>query len=168
MKSFRSPLFAWLLPVLLLFSAFVIPHSSFATDLSITSTSVTPGANAVIRYDTAGAAITAGKVVYKSSTDGKLYLADADSGTSAVRDAVGIAIVTGAIGTKIAYVIEDDDLTIGATVSNGTVYCLSATAGGIAPLADVTTGWYPTVLAVGKSTTKIAFKAKPIRSATAL
>ncbi|WP_397379700.1 hypothetical protein [Prosthecobacter sp.] len=140
----------------------------FATDLTITSTSVTPGANAVIREAFAGAAITAGKVVYKSSTDGKLYLADGDSATATVRDAVGIAIVTGAIGSKIAYVIEDDDLTIGATVANGTVYVLSATAGGIAPVADLTTGWYPTVIAVGKSSTKIAFKARPIRSATAL
>ena len=149
MKSIRSPLFAWLLPVLLLFVTLTPVLPLFATDLSITSTSVTPGANAVIRYDTAGAAITAGKVVYKSSTDGKLYLADCDSATSAVRDAVGIALVTGAIGTKIAYVTEDDDLTIGATVANGTIYVLSATAGGIAPAADLTTGVAGPTLTVG-------------------
>jgi len=149
-------------------SAILLPTLVTATDLSITSTSVVPGANAVIRDAIAGAAITAGKVVYKSSTDGKIYLADCDSGTSAVRDAVGIAINTAATGSRVTYVIEDDDLTIGATVSNGTVYVLSATAGGIAPLADATTGWYPTVIAVGKSSTKIAFRAKPMRSATAL
>lgn len=139
-----------------------------AADLTITSTSVVPGANAVIREAIAGAAITAGKIVYKSATDGKLYLADCDSATHAVRDAVGLAISTGATGSRVHYVIEDDDLTIGATVSNGAVYVLSATAGGIAPLADATTGWYPTVVAVGKSSTKVAFKARPLRSGTAL
>jgi hypothetical protein len=160
-----SPLLAWILPLLLLF--LTLPMAA-GSDLSITSTSVTPGANAVIRYATAGAAITAGKVVYKSATDGKLYLADADSGTAAVRDAVGIALTTGAIGTRISYAIEDDDLTIGATVTAGVVYGLSATPGGICPWADVTTGWYPTVIAVGKSSSKIAFKARPIRSDAAL
>lgn len=139
-----------------------------ASDLSITSTSVVPGSNAIIRDAVAGAAITAGQVVYKSASDGKLYLADADSGTAAIRDAVGIAINSGAAGARVNYVIEDDDLTIGATVSNGAVYVLSATAGGLAPLADATTGWYVTVLAVGKSSTKVAFRARPIRSATAL
>lgn len=163
---FKRPAFlSWLLLAFVVLGCDPLSH---ATDLSITSTSVTPGANAVIREAVAGAAITAGKVVYKSSTDGKLYLADSDSGTAAVRDAVGIAIVTGAAGSRITYVIEDDDLTIGATVSNGAVYVLSATAGGIAPLADATTGWYPTVIAVGKSSTKIAFRARPIRSDTAL
>ena len=164
----KPPYSTWLLLALFSLMALVMPPCGHATDLSITSTSVTPGANAVKRHAIAGAAITAGKVVYKSSTDGKLYLADCDSGTAAVRDAVGIAIVTGAIGSEITYVIEDDDLTIGATVANGTVYVLSATAGGIAPAADLTTAWYPTIIAVGKSSTKIAFKARPIRSATAL
>lgn len=157
-----------LLALLCLVSIFIAPHVSRATDLSITAASVIPGANAVVRYATMGAAGLAGQVVYKSATDGKLYLADCDSATAGVRDAVGILISSAGIGSKGSYVTEDDDLTIGATVANGTVYCLSATAGGIAPLADITTGGFVTVLGVGKSSTKIAFKAKPIRSATAL
>ena len=158
-----------LLALTVCLSAFVIPHSSFASDLSITATNVKPGANAIIRRDwTAGEAITAGQLVYRSSSDFKVYKADSDSGTAAVRDCIGFALNSAALGAPVFVDIEDDDLTIGATVANGTVYILSATAGGIAPLADATTGWYVTVVCVGKSTTKVAFRAKPIRSATAL
>ncbi|CAK0781818.1 conserved membrane hypothetical protein [Gammaproteobacteria bacterium] len=164
MKSFFSRL---LLSVCLL-SAFIVPSASFAADLSITATSVVPSSAAVIRNATAGAAITAGKLVYKSATDGKLYLADGDSGTSAVRDCVGIAVVSAAIGAPCYFVIEDPALVIGATVANGTIYGLSATAGGIAPSADFTTGWYVTVVAVGTSTTTVSFRAKGIRTGTAL
>lgn len=164
MKSPRLPsLFVWILPILLL-CASLAP----AADLSITASSVTPGANAVTRTWAAGAAITAGQLVYLSSTDFKVYLADANHGTAANRDVYGIALTSSALGAPCTVCLEDDDLTIGATVANGTVYVLSATAGGVAPLADATTGWYVAVVCVGKSTTKVAFRAKPIRSATAL
>lgn len=151
-----------------LFAVCLLSASVFASDLSITAANVTPSVNAITRTATAGAAITAGKLVYKSSTDQKLYLAQANSGSSDVRNVVGIAIVSAAIGAPCAYVTEDPALVIGGTTANGTVYVLSATAGGIAPLADATTGWYPTVIAVGTSTTTVAFRAKPLRSATSL
>jgi len=159
-----SALLSWILPAILMMAAISAP----ATDLSITATSVAPSANAIIRSATAGATITAGKMVYKSATDQKLYLADCDSATAAVRDCVGIALVSSAAGAPCAYVIEDPALVIGATVTNGTIYVLSATAGGIAPAADLTTGWYATVVCVGTSTTTVAFRAKPLRTGTAL
>jgi len=147
---------------------FVSALSLHGTDLSITSTSVVPSASAILRSATAGVTITAGKLVYKSATDNKLYLADGDSATTAVRDVVGIAVVTAAAGTACTYVTEDPALVIGATVSAGTIYVLSVTAGGIAPAADLTTGWFTTVVAVGTGTTTVAFRAKPLRSPTAL
>lgn len=164
MNSFFSRL---LLSVCLL-SAFIIPSASFATDLSITSTSVVPSINAIPRTAMAGVAISAGKLVYKSATDNKLYLSDCDSATAAVRDLVGIAVVSAAAGTNCLYITEDPNLTIGATVTNGTIYILSATAGGIAPFADGTTAWWITPVAVGTSTTTVSFRAKGLRSGAAL
>lgn len=144
----------------------------FATDLSITATSVTPSANAVTRQGVAGAAITAGKLLYIDTADSnKLKLADADSATAAARVVCGIAINSAAAGAPVTYVISDPALIIGATVANGTVYVLSATAGGIAPVADLTSGWYAYVVGVGTSTTTIAFRAdriNPLRSTTVM
>ncbi len=159
-----ASLLAWILP---LFIALAAP-AAFASDLTITATSVVPSTNAIIRNSVAGAVITAGKLVYKSATDQKLYTADGDSATAGVRDCVGIAVTTAGIGAPCYYVIEDPALVIGATVVNGTIYVLSATAGGIAPAADLTTGWYATVVAVGTSTTTVAFRAKGLRTGTAL
>lgn len=64
-----------------------------------------------------------------------------------------------AAGQLITVIPEDDDMTVGATLSMTTpVYVLSGTAGGIAPSADLTTGWYPSVVLIAKSTTKASFK----------
>lgn len=154
--------------ICLLFLGVILPALSQAADLSITAANVKPSTSAVTRTLTAGEALAAGQLVYRLSTDGKVYKADCDSATAAVRDVYGIAVTGAASGGLVVVCLEDSDLTIGATVTNGVVYGLSATAGGIAPWADQTTGWYPTVLCVGKSATTVAFRAKGIRSATAL
>lgn len=139
-----------------------------AADLSIAAANVKPSTGAVTRTLTAGEALTAGQLVYRLASDGKVYKADSDSATAAVRDVYGIAVTGAASGGLVVVCLEDPELVIGATVTNGVVYGLSATPGGIAPWADVTTNWYPTVVAVGKSATVVAFRAKGVRSATAL
>ncbi len=71
-------------------------------------------------------------------------------------------------GQPLAVVYDDDDLTLGATISmSAPVYVLSGTAGGIAPSADVTTGWYPKVILVAKSTTKCILKARALQGTAA-
>lgn len=156
----------------LLASSFLILVSSLplqAADLSITATNVIPSSAAVIQTGTAGEALTAGQLVYKKATDRKFYKADCDSATAEVRDCYGIAVTSSGAGAPVSVVIEDPSLQIAASgLTNGTIYILSATAGGLAPAADATTGWYVTVVAVAKSATTIAFRAGPIRSATAL
>jgi hypothetical protein len=49
-------------------------------------------------------------------------------------------------------------LTLGAAAAPtvGIIYCVSATAGGIAPSADLTTGDYVTILGVGATTNRLA------------
>lgn len=157
------------LAFLTLISAFSFQLSAFSTDVSITAANVKASSAAVLRTMTAGEAITAGQLVYRSSSTFKVLKADCDSATAGVRDCYGIA-VSGAAGDGAAIIVclEDPALILGGTTANGTVYCLSATAGGVAPLADITTGGYVTVIGVGINTTTIAFRAKGIRSTVAL
>lgn len=132
-------------------------------DISITAANVIAGSNARRVYKTAAATITAGQVVYQLAA-GTVGLADAN-GTTPAFNVLGIAENGGGTGQRISVLTEDDDLTIGATVAIGDVLILSATAGGIAAVADAASGHYVTFLGVAKSTTKINFK--PVASGAA-
>lgn len=124
------------------------------SDLTITAANVKPGPNAKRGYaviDT-GVTITPGQSVYIDPSTGKLKLADADVQASAA--ATGTAELGGGAGQRIPIILEDDDYTPGATLTVGTTYVVSTTAGGIAPLADITSGDYVTHLMVAKSATK--------------
>lgn len=118
-------------------------------DLSITGGSVLKSTNATTRKGTAGAAVTGGAAVYLS-TDNKLYLAQHD-GTLAEAAAVGVALHAAGAGQPLEY-LTGGNCTMGATVAIGEVYLVSATAGGIAPYADIGTGDYVTVLGIGSTT----------------
>lgn len=138
------------------------------TDLSITAANVAAGANATTRHGTAGATITAGQVVYlDQTTTGEWLLADSDGASAAVRggELVGIAL-NGASDGQPLKVQTDGDITIGATLTAGTTYYLSATAGGIAPLADITGGPYFVIVGIATSTSvlKLAFEYSGVAS----
>lgn len=142
------------------------PTAAPAADVSITAASVAPSADAIYLDSyyggklVAGAAITAGQLVYVDTADSnKIKLSDCNSGTAGVRDVDGIAVNNAASGQRISVVAYDPALTLGGTTANGTIYVLSATAGGIAPAADVTTGWYVAVIGLGLPSNKIFFSA---------
>lgn len=124
-------------------------------DLSITAASVVAGDNAQTERGTAGETITAGQAVYKSAADNKFYKADNNSATAAVRQPLGIALNGGSAGQPVV-VQKSGDVTIGATLTAGTAYYLSDTAGGICPLADVGSGEYVALIGLAKSTTVLA------------
>lgn len=129
-----------------------------AADLSVTAASVVPGPHPKFVDGTAGATITQGQLLYYDSSAYTYKLADANASatTAAV---VGYAANAASSGQPIRVITEDDDMTVGATLSmTAPVYCLSATAGGIAPVADLTTGYYPAVVLIAKSTSKAVFK----------
>jgi len=145
-----------------------------ATDLSITASVVVPSSSARIAEAPCGATITAGQLIYLDSTDvdangsSKVKLADANSATAAVRSVAGIAISSASAGQRISYVYYDPALVIAASgLTANTIYVLSATAGGIAPAADVASGWYLSVIAVAKSGTTIFFSAPGLASGAA-
>lgn len=151
--------FKLLLSSLVLISAALAP----AADLSITASSLLPSSQAKYANGICGAAITAGSLVYVSSADGRYYAADANVSTT--WEVAGLAAhATTAAGQPIAIITEDPQLTVGATLSMvAPVYVLSATAGGIAPSADIAAGWYPVVVGVAISTTKMYFKPRAIQ-----
>lgn len=133
------------------------------SDVSITAANVIKGANAKVRRGRAGATITAGQIVYEDGSDsGDFKLADANASAATAR-AVGMAAHGASDGQPLEVITEDDDLTPGGTLSlsaaaDDGVYVLSGTAGGIAPVADLASGWYVVVLGVAKSTSKMIFK----------
>jgi hypothetical protein len=125
-------------------------------DISITATLVIPGSDAVIdRGGFAGAAITAGQIVYKEAATGLIKLADADSATAEVKVPYGIALNSAAIGQPVA-VQTSGSITIGGTLVAGTPYYLSDTAGGIRTTPD--TGDRVVQLGLATSTTVLALR----------
>lgn len=100
-----------------------------------------------------GTTVTAGQVVYKDS-NGVYQLADANLSAAAAA-ATGIALNGGASGQPVA-VAYAGTLTPGFTATVGTIYVLSGTAGGIAPAADLVTGWRTTIIGVGLTSSTIS------------
>lgn len=103
-------------------------------DLTVTATSVVPISGSV-QSGIAGETITAGNSLYIKAADGKLWKAQCD-GTAEEATCVGVAMNGGAVNQPVAYV-ADGSVNIGATTSKATTYVVSATAGGIAPQADL-------------------------------
>lgn len=157
-------LFNFFLLFLLAFLLAPLPQVH-AVDVTITAANLTPGANAQTRQGTAGVAITAGQLVYIDTTTNTWKLTDANA-SATTADVDGIAGNTAGIGQTLTIITADDDLTLGGTTAEGTIYIASATAGGVAPAADLVAGWYAIVIAVGKDTTKIRFRAEGLRNAS--
>jgi len=122
-------------------------------NVTITAANVTIS-NGASEDGTAGEAVDAGETVYKSATDSKFYLADCDAtavGSNATIDNVyGVALNSAAADQSLD-IQKTGIINIGGTVVVGTVYVQSATAGKIAPWADLSTTDYVTLLGVGKT-----------------
>jgi hypothetical protein len=102
-------------------------------DLSITAANVKAGGTSCIpTLVQFGETMTAGQSAYLNSADGKYYKADADAAGKQAGTAV---VLVGAAGDAYG-VIANGYVIIGATVTNGMAYIVSATAGGIAPVGD--------------------------------
>ena len=135
-------------------------------DVTVTPANVLASASAKTRDGIAGATILAGQVVYLDTTTSTYKLADSN-GASPLYKVAGIALHGASSGQPIKIVIEDSDFTPGFTTAIGTIYMCSETAGGIQPSADITTGEFPCVLMVGKSTTKAVMKIIQVEVAVA-
>ena len=123
-------------------------------DIAVTASSVAPGTGANVKHGIAGEAITAGEPIYIDTTDGnEVKLADANA-SEATAVCKGIALNDAASGQYVTYA-ESGKVTFNAVLAAGKVYVVSATPGGIAPVADLATGWRTTILGVAESTTSL-------------
>jgi len=123
-------------------------------DLSQTATSVVAGTTGVRRIFNATLAetVTAGMPAYKTST-GTYGKAKADDSTKC--NVAGYFEQGGAAGQKVNVVSLDPNANLGITGAIGDIIVLSATAGMIAPAADVASGDFVTVLGVFNTTTTV-------------
>lgn len=121
-------------------------------DLSITDTSVVPDTGFKAVSIVLGEAGTAGMPVYRLTSDQKAYKAECDNADH--DDVAGILLANGGAG-QVVPMMYDGDLTIGAAVTMGGLYLLSATAGKIMPASDLASTNYLTVLFFAISATKV-------------
>ena len=122
-------------------------------DLSITAADVKKTDTTLIAEGIAGGTVTAGQPVYRDSTaSNKLKAADADVLASAA--AVGIALHGASADQPLKYAIGGN-LTLSSVMTVGAVYVVSTTAGGIAPVADLSSGDYVTLLGIATTATNL-------------
>lgn len=124
-------------------------------DLIITASAVVKSTGAQTATGTAGVAISAGQVLYNDAATNTLKLADADL-SAAASTVVGIALDNAAANQPVTY-ITAGNLTLNAVLTAGKVYVLSATntAGAIAPIADLASGWFTSILGYATNTTNL-------------
>lgn len=115
-------------------------------DVAVTATSVAKAADTEFIDGYLGGTVTAGQPVYLDS-NGTYQAADANASATTATVA-GIALNGGASGQPVK-IARAGTLNPGFTVTVGAVYVQSATAGGIAPVADLATGWRTTVIGIG-------------------
>jgi hypothetical protein len=124
-------------------------------DITITAASVAlvSGQKATV---TAGGTVTAGMPVYRAA-DGHY---EAARGNAATTDAVEFMSLNGASdGQPLSVALPGAVVNMGATLSLAKVYVLSETAaGGVAPVDDVLTTTYVTVLGVAQTTANMLFQ----------
>ena len=119
-------------------------------DVSVTATSVAPVSGSTLYADGfLGATVTAGQTLYYDSATTSYKLADANA-SSTTAAVAGIALNGGVSGQPVKVAIGGT-ITAGFTVTAGAVYVQSATAGGIAPVADLASGHYPVIVGIGTS-----------------
>ena len=110
-------------------------------DLTVTAASVLFTSGTKETAYNAGAAVTAGQCVYFDTTTSTWKLAQADgTAAEAGTGGLGIALHAAGIGQPLAVALNGSIINIGATTSKAVTYFVSATAGGVAPQADLTGG----------------------------
>lgn len=115
----------------------------------------------------AGATITAGQAVYLDPLTNTYLLAQSDGvvvapagGVAGLAESTvkGIALHAALAGQPLRVLIDGTVALGTATLVLGGVYVLSATAGGICPVADVVSTNYVTILGVAVATNQLRLK----------
>lgn len=105
-----------------------------------------------VTVGTGGEALTQGQPVYLSSS--KWYRCDAND-TAAKAVCGGIVLTPCATDGIVVIAPNGASVDLGATLAIGTTYAVSATVGGVCPIADITSGQYPTILGTATTASKL-------------
>ena len=131
-------------------------------DLSQTAANVALGASTTPnRVVQVGENVTQGMPLY-FATDGKWYQCDANDGVA--KAVVGAIVISPASANGYALVALPGTtpgvslVNLGATLAVGTVYAVSATKGAIAPIADITSTQFVSVLGIATTTALLDFQ----------
>lgn len=105
-----------------------------------------------VSYSTfqAGEAIDQGDFFYKKAADNLHYKADADA-SEAAATALGMCVTKVDAANQYFIGATGGEVDVGATLTEGTIYVLSDTAGGMKPAADLASGDYTVYLGTGNS-----------------
>lgn len=117
-------------------------------DLVITANSVRVQALTPATSVQFGEAVTPGQVVYRSSSDNKYYKADCDASSTADIDGI---VISHASADDYGYVFNSTNskLDLSVTLTTGTAYVVSDTAGNIMPDTDLTSGQLLSIIGYG-------------------
>lgn len=116
----------------------------------------------VTRPVTAGEAVTQGMPGYRNDTDGEYYQADAND-TEAKAEVVCIFLLPASTDGPTVVALKGL-VNLGATLTVGKAYYLSATKGAICPEADLITGDYATFLGIAKTAALLDFQPNPSKT----
>jgi hypothetical protein len=102
----------------------------------------------------AGESLTQGQPIYQSS--GSWYRCDAND-TAAKAASGGIVLSPAATSGYFVYAAPGTDVDLGATLTVGETYIVSANVGAIAPIGDLATASYLTILGVATAAGTLKF-----------
>jgi hypothetical protein len=131
-------------------------------DLSQTAANVAIGASTTPTQTVqVGEAVTQGMPLY-FHTDGKWYQCDANDGVAKAH--VGAIALSPASSNGYALIAKPSEtperslVNLGATLAVGTAYAVSATKGAIAPVADITTTQFVSIIGIAYSASLLDFQ----------
>lgn len=119
-------------------------------------TAVRPTSTTITRSVKAGATCSIGQTVQFDTTDNEQKLADASA--QATARTTGIVMTSGVDGGYMIIATGGEVELVGASMTIGDSYVQSATAGGIAPEADLTTNDWVTNIGRAKTATQISLR----------
>lgn len=122
------------------------------SDLSQTAANVKLMSATQPTVGTAGEALTQGQPVYLSAS--KWYRCDANDGVAKAACG-GIVLTPNAADLPVVIAPNNATVDLGATLAIGTTYGISATVGGVCPIADITSTQFPTVLGTATAVNKL-------------
>jgi hypothetical protein len=123
-------------------------------NLSQTAGNVKLKSNGPYGSAVAGESLTQGQPIYLSSS--QAFRCDNNDGANKAA-CVGIVLTPATVGQTFLYALPGSSVDLGATLTIAETYIVSATVGAIAPIADLASTNYLTILGVARDASTLFF-----------